>query len=172
MTKKLAIHIIAIACKLVGGFELKIDDYMGFVLNNASRKWSQLKTNLLKPYDITSEQGGIIRRLGEEEGISQKDLSKRMGKDQTNVTRMLDQLERKGLIRREANLEDRRSSLTYLTEKGKDMNQKLIPVELEIMEIGLKGLSEEKKVLLKEIINEIVENINIHNNDDIENSRK
>lgn len=148
---------------------MKVDDYIGFILNNASRKWSQFTTDFLKVYDITSEQAGIIRRLGEEEGISQKDLSKRMEKDQTNVTRMLDQLERKGLVRREANLEDRRSFLTYLTDKGKEVNENIIPTELEIMDIALKGLSEEKMILFKDIIDQIVENITMYNNIDINN---
>lgn len=146
---------------------MKLDDYIGFILNNASRRWSQLTTNILKPYDITSEQAGIIRRLGEEEGISQKDLSRRMAKDQTNVTRILDQLEKKGLVRREANLEDRRSFLTYLTDKGKELNEKIIPTESQIIDIALKDLSEEKRILLKEIIKEIVENINAYNNVDV-----
>lgn len=153
----------------MGGHKLKVDDYIGFILNNASRKWSQFTTNFLKIYDITSEQAGIIRRLGEEEGISQKNLSKRMEKDQTNVTRILDQLERKGLVRREANLEDRRSVLTYLTDKGKEINENIIPTELEIMDIALKGLSEEKMILFKDIINQIVENITMYNNININN---
>ncbi|MBB6624895.1 MarR family transcriptional regulator [Clostridium gasigenes] len=142
---------------------MKLDDYIGFIFNNASRKLNQFAVNFFKPYDLTPEQAGIIRRLGEQEGISQKDLSMRMAKDQTNITRLLDQLERKGLIRRGPNLEDRRSFLIYLTVKGKEINEKIIPVETEIMDAVLKGVSGERKALLNEIISEFVENINTHN---------
>lgn len=139
---------------------MELDDYIGFVFNNASRKLNQFAVNFFKPYDITPEQAGVIRRLGEQEGISQKDLSIRMSKDQTNITRLLDQLERKGLVRREPNIKDRRSFLTYLTNKGKEINMKIIPVEIEIMDVALRGISRERKALLKETIDEIIENIN------------
>jgi len=144
--------------------EVELDNYIGFILNNVTRKFSQFTVNFFKEYNITPEQAGIIRRLGEEEGITQKDLAIRMDKDQTNVTRLLDQLERKGLVTRNRNKDDRRSFLTYLTDEGKKLNEYIIPAEQEIMNIALRGISEERKALLKEIIGEITENINLHSN--------
>jgi len=147
---------------LVGGIELELDNYIGFILNNVTRKFSQFTVNFFKEYNITPEQAGIIRRLGEEEGITQKDLAIRMAKDQTNVTRLLDQLEQKGLVMRNRNKDDKRSFLAYLTDEGKKLNEYIVPAEQEIMNIALRGISEEKKALLKEIISEITENINLH----------
>lgn len=142
---------------------MQLNDYIGFIFNNASRKFNQFAMSFFKPYDLTPEQAGIIRRLGEQEGISQKELAIRMAKDQTNITRLLDQLEKKNLVRRGTNKEDRRSFLAYLTEGGKEMNEKIILVESEIMEIVFKGLSEKRVTLLKEVIEEISENISVHN---------
>lgn len=141
---------------------MELDNYIGFILNNVTRKFSQFTVNFFKEYNITPEQVGIIRRLGEEEGITQKDLAIRMAKDQTNVTRLLDQLERKGLVTRNRNKDDRRSFLTYLTDEGKKLNEYIVPTEQEIMNIALRGISEERKALLKEIISEITENINLY----------
>lgn len=56
----------------------------------------------------------------------------------------------------------RRSFLTYLTDEGKKLNEYIVPTEQEIMNIALRGTSEERKALLKEIIGEITENINLH----------
>ena len=142
---------------------MELDKYIGFVLNNATRKFSQFAVSFFKPYDITPEQAGIIRRLGEEEGITQKDLSIRMAKDQTNITRILVQLERKGLISRNQSEEDKRAFLTCLTDKGKNLNENIMPAEEEIMDIALSGISEERRALLKEIVSEVVENINNYN---------
>ena len=139
--------------------ELKLDNYIGFFINNTARKFAQFAVIFFKPYDITPEQAGVIRRLGEQEGITQKDLSILMTKDQTNITRILSQLERKGLIKRNQSEEDRRRFLTFLTDKGKRLNENIIPAEEEIMNIALSGITEERKVLFKEIVNEIVENI-------------
>ncbi|ELC8442648.1 MarR family transcriptional regulator [Clostridium perfringens] len=142
---------------------MQLNDYIGFIFNNASRKFNQFAMSFFKPYNLTPEQAGVLRRLGEQEGISQKELSIRMVKDQTNITRLLDQLEKKKLVRRGPNKEDRRSFLAYLTEEGKEMNKKIILAESEIMEIVFKGVSEERKALLKEVIEEMYENINAHN---------
>lgn len=143
--------------------KLELDKYIGFIFNNATRKFSQFAVSFFKPYDVTPEQAGIIRRLGEQEGITQKDLSIRMCKDQTNVTRILGQLEKKGLISRNQSKDDRRAFLTYLTDKGQKLNENIIPTEQEIMNIALKGISEERKALLKDIIDEILENIDNYN---------
>lgn len=142
---------------------MQLNDYIGFIFNNSSRKFNQFATSFFKPYDLTPEQAGIIRRLGEQEGISQKELSIRMKKDQTNITRLLNQLEKKKLVVRGTNKEDKRSFLTYLTEDGKEMNKKIMLVESEIMEIVFKGISEERIALLKEVIDEIGKNIDLHN---------
>jgi DNA-binding MarR family transcriptional regulator len=163
LTIKHAVYIIAIASKLKGEFRLQLNDYIGFIFNNASRKLNQFAVSFFKSFDITPEQAGVIRRLGEQEGISQKELSIRMAKDQTNITRLLDQLERKELIERNPNKEDRRSFLIHLTGKGKEMHEKIKPVETAIMEIAMAGISEEKKSVLRETIDEILSNIENHN---------
>lgn len=49
------------------------------------------------------------------------------------------------------------------------MNEKIILIESEIMEIVFKGLSDERKNLLKEVIEEISENINVHNEAGVNN---
>lgn len=148
---------------------MKLNNYIGFIFNNASRKFNQFAMSFFKPYNLTPEQAGVLRRLGEQEGISQKELSIRMVKDQTNITRLLDQLEKKNLVRRGPNKEDRRSFLAYLTEDGKEMNEKIILAESEIMEIAFKGVPEERRILLKEVIEQMYTNINEHNKVDINN---
>lgn len=142
---------------------MQLNEYIGFIFNNASRKFNQFAMSFFKPYDLTPEQAGVIRRLGEQEGISQKELSIRMTKDQTNITRLLDQLEKKKLVIRRPNKEDRRSFLAYLTENGRKVNEKIILAESHITEIVFEGLSEERIALLKEVIEDIAENIDVHN---------
>jgi MarR family transcriptional regulator, organic hydroperoxide resistance regulator len=163
LTNIYAVYIIATTSNFKRRAHMQLNEYIGFIFNNASRKLNQFAMNFFKLYDLTPEQAGIIRRLGEQDGISQKELSIRMAKDQTNITRLLDQLEKKRLVRRGTNKEDRRSFLAYLTESGKEMKEKIILVESEIMKIVFKGLSEERITLWKEVIEEIAENINAYN---------
>jgi DNA-binding MarR family transcriptional regulator len=138
---------------------LKTYDSIGFILNTTGRRFSQLVSNQFSPYGITPEQFTVLRRLAEQNGISQKELSIRAEKDQTNITRIVDQLEKKGLVRRETDKEDRRSFLTYITAEGKVLLEKLIPIEAGVEKEALTGLSKEDIELCRRILIQINENV-------------
>lgn len=139
---------------------MKIDQSLGFIINHAGRRLSQLLALHYQPYDITTEQWSVLNRLSEQDGISQKDLAQRSEKDQTNITRIVDHLERKGLVERHSNAEDRRSFLLFITDKGKLLNQELLPIEKEVVNSALQGLSEEHIELLRDMLIQITRNAN------------
>jgi DNA-binding MarR family transcriptional regulator len=136
-----------------------MQDSVGFMISNTARKLNQQLTSRFQSFDITSEQWSVLNRLAKQDGITQRELSRRAVKDPTNLTRILDQLERKGWIRREPNQEDRRSFLAYVTESGRSLNEKLLPVEAEFIENISSGLSENEMVILKKTLSQINENI-------------
>jgi DNA-binding MarR family transcriptional regulator len=138
---------------------LDIPDSIGFMISSTARKLNQYLSSKFQAFDITSEQWSVLNRLAKQDGITQKELSQRTVKDPTNLTRILDQLERKAWIRREANQEDRRSFLTYVTESGRSLNEKLLPIEAQFIEKISSGLLESEMNILKKTINQINENI-------------
>ncbi|ALS24639.1 MULTISPECIES: MarR family winged helix-turn-helix transcriptional regulator [Paenibacillus] len=137
-----------------------IDHSLGFIINHAGRRLSQLLSLHYQPYDITTEQWTVLNRLSERDGITQKDLAHRAEKDQTNITRILDQLERKGLVERRPNAVDRRSFLTFITDKGRSLNQVLLPIESRVVSSVLDGLSEEDVERLRAALIQITKNAN------------
>ena len=76
---------------------LPMDIYKARVLmrNKLSKK--------LKDFDITGEQWSVLKHVFEKEGCNQKDLATRCLKDRAALTRILDILEKKSLIKRERN---------------------------------------------------------------------
>ncbi|MBM7646553.1 DNA-binding MarR family transcriptional regulator [Scopulibacillus daqui] len=113
----------------------------------------------LRLYDITPEQWTILRYLGGQDGITQKELSQKSGKDQATVTRILDILDRKELIVRQSNASDRRSFLVYLTEEGKALRDTIEPIMQEIYEKVFNGIPEEKLEIFLEVLNQVNENL-------------
>lgn len=134
---------------------MNLEDSFGFILNNTGRRVTQLLNLHLQPHEITTEQFSLLHRLNEQDGISQKELAKRVGKDQTNITRILDQLERKGLAIRKPNQEDRRSFLAYVTDEGRALDAILVPIEQEVIRQVLADLSEEDVRHLKTLLTRI-----------------
>ena len=139
---------------------MKPETSLGFMLNHTGRGIGHLLNLHFHKYDMTTEQWTVLNRLAEQDGISQKTLAIRAEKDQTNITRLLDQLERKGLVERTVNPDDRRSFLITITEKGRDLNNKLVPIEHQVVSQIAEHLSEERLELLWGCLHQITEQAN------------
>lgn len=96
-------------------------------------------TSAFSHMDVTTEQWSVLKSLEEEDRLTIKELSKRVGKDQAYVTRISDLLERKGYLVRQPNPEDKRSSLVCLTEAGREITNQLIPIDEHVHEVALRG---------------------------------
>jgi DNA-binding MarR family transcriptional regulator len=108
-------------------------------------------------FDITPEQYGILMLLREEAGLSQKEIGDVLFKDKPNISRMLDALERKGLILRQS--ADRRSFAIFLTGEGKKLAEDILPLKLQLEEKALKGLLAREIEVLESLINKIYGNV-------------
>ncbi len=110
-------------------------------------------------FSVTPEQWAVLNRLWESEGEHQTVLAERTAKDRHNITRILDLLERNGLVRREPDPEDRRSRKVFLTDEGKALKSKLIPIVKKHLLRSFSGLGAEDVDRLKRIHKQIVENL-------------
>jgi MarR family transcriptional regulator for hemolysin len=117
---------------------------VGYVISNTGRKLNQKLQQLFHEHDVTPEQWSLLMCLDEHDGITHKDLAHRTDKDPANITRLVDQLERKELVRRVANPGDRRSQLLYLTPNGRTNAHALAPIEANLVTQMLTDISEEE----------------------------
>ena len=72
-------------------------------------------------HGLTPSQFDLLSALFEEGAIPLNRLSERLCCACSNVTGLVDRLERDGLVRRERSLEDRRVILLSLTDKGREL---------------------------------------------------
>ncbi|MGG0171153.1 MarR family winged helix-turn-helix transcriptional regulator [Paenibacillus dokdonensis] len=97
----------------------------GHLISKTSRTLMRYLTMHFKEDDITPEQWTVMKRLGEQDGLTQKELSLIADKDQATLTKILDILERKHLVRRDKNKDDRRSFLIFITDEGRQLRERL-----------------------------------------------
>ncbi|MGM0829782.1 MAG: MarR family winged helix-turn-helix transcriptional regulator [Bacillota bacterium] len=136
------------------------DESIGLYTSHTVKNIVRFLTFHLKEFDVTPEQWTVLKRLAEQDGISQKELAFKSEKDQPTVTRILDILERKELIYKQRNLDDRRSFLIFITEKGMKAKEELSPfIEGLYEETLLKGISEEELEVYKSVLSKINENM-------------
>lgn len=76
--------------------------------------------HLLEPFELTPNQYNVLRILGGAgpEGLACVEISKRMITRDSDMTRLLDRLEKQGLVRRERDASDRRVVRAHLHEEG------------------------------------------------------
>jgi DNA-binding MarR family transcriptional regulator len=81
----------------------------------------------LEPHDITLQQYNVLRILrgAGEQGLPTLEIGERMIEQAPGVTRLLDRLEAKALVRRERCAQDRRQVLCWLTPSGLELVERL-----------------------------------------------
>ncbi|WP_232322410.1 MarR family winged helix-turn-helix transcriptional regulator [Brevibacillus parabrevis] len=132
---------------------------LGFLIGNTYRRMIHYVSLFLREFDLTTEQFAVLYRLREEDGINQKELAQRSAKDQPTMTRILDNLVKKGWIEKKLSDQDRRAYIVTLTANGREWIEKAIPSEAKAVADIFAGLPPEKLAFLREILLEINENI-------------
>jgi DNA-binding MarR family transcriptional regulator len=87
----------------------------------------RLSAPLFDRHDVTPQQYNVLRILRGAglEGLPTLDIAEKMIEQTPGITRLLDRLERKKLVRRERPSENRRQVLCYITKPGLDLLQEL-----------------------------------------------
>lgn len=98
----------------------------------------------LKDLNITAQQMGIILCVGRGIASTPFELSKLLEIDSGLMTRMLDKLEKQGLLSRERSVEDRRSVNLGLTEAGLKVMKEIPKVAPDALNNRLKNFSSEE----------------------------
>ena len=91
--------------------------------------------------ELSKNQPAALMIIGLEKEIMPSTIGIYMGMDRSSLSRMVDSLEEKGLVRRNNDPEDRRKVLVSLTEKGEKCSEILnkISEEMSVELLGLAG---------------------------------
>ncbi|MEM9734922.1 MAG: MarR family transcriptional regulator [Pseudomonadota bacterium] len=100
--------------------------------------------------------GMVILTLADTGRISLNELTRRVARDKSQMTRMIGSLETKGLIRREASSDDGRVSLVLLTPEGETVANELMQIVAEVIGNILEPISQSEKQTLKELLSRVV----------------
>lgn len=76
--------------------------------------------------DVSFGQFVHMERLWEQDGLTQKELSRRVGVEMASSTAILAELEARGFVRRQRNEKDRRAINVFLTAAGEALKPRLL----------------------------------------------
>ena len=102
----------------------------------------------LTAVNLTISQFGVLEALFHLGSLSQRDLAEKLLKSGGNMTMVIDNLEKRQLVKRERSVEDRRFVSVCLTEEGRQLISKIFPqhVAAVVEEISILTESEQEEL--------------------------
>jgi len=103
---------------------LKLDNQLCFPLYVIAKEMTGLYRPFLDELDITYPQYLVMMILWEHDGLPVNSIGEKLYLDSGTLTPLLKRLEAKGFISRKRKKEDERVVEVFITESGKDLQQK------------------------------------------------
>lgn len=104
----------------------------GFLLFRTARVMKKKLDAKLSEFNVTSSQTTILNTLNINDGQSLSDIGKNVHLDKPAITGLADRMENDGLVERRRTSSDRRIILLFLTNKGKNLFNKIERIILEV----------------------------------------
>jgi MarR family transcriptional regulator, organic hydroperoxide resistance regulator len=150
-----------------GGQELlPWSESVAYQLRDTYRAFAQILKRQLEHLDINLGGWPYLRILWREDGLTQRELTRRSGLMQPNTNAALKQLSKRGLIVQKEDPHDRRRINIYLTPQGRAISQHLIPLALQVRERALTGITRAEFLLLLDLLARMKSNLGARNQAD------
>jgi MarR family transcriptional regulator, organic hydroperoxide resistance regulator len=139
--------------------EFPLAESSGFVVRDANRAFQRLLEKRIAPYGVARGQWYFLRVLWNEDGLSQRELSARVGTMEPTTVIALRTMEKSGLIRRVRSTDDRRRSHVWLTPKAQRLRTELLTLARGITDAAEAGISRGELVLFRRVIARMTANL-------------
>ena len=138
-----------------------LDDTIGYALNRCTILLRLRLTQKFNEsgYNITPEEWVILNRLWQKDGRSQNELAETTIKDKTTVTRLLNRMEKKGLIVRQSSNKDARVKLIHLTPYAQELETILVPITKQLLSAGVSDVSQEDVETTLSVLKQLEQNL-------------
>ena len=132
---------------------------IGYLTRIAFRAFSRSLEVRTSPHGVSSGQWRFLRVLWREDGLTQRELSRRVGMREPTTVVALKSLERSGFVTRRKSVEDRRKAHVFLTSEARALEAVLLPAVAEVNAIALTGLSEAEIAVLRKALIQVGRNL-------------
>lgn len=128
---------------------LALDTYVKLV--RATESVVARVTRPLAAVGLTEGQFGVLEMLLHLGPLSQREIGRKQFRSGGNVTVVVDNLERRGLVRRERDSDDRRLVIVHLTDAGRSLIVSVFPQHVTRIIESLAALSPEQQAALGQL---------------------
>jgi MarR family 2-MHQ and catechol resistance regulon transcriptional repressor len=109
----------------------------------------------LSNHNLTISQFGVLEALYHLGPLCQRDIGKKILKTSGNMTMVVDNLEKRGLVKRQKDPNDRRFITVKLTEAGEQLIRDIFPIHAKIAEQVFSVLSTNELETLGQLLKKL-----------------
>lgn len=117
----------------------------GFILHDVARLLRTAFDRRVKSLGLTRSQWWVLNHLFRNDGVTQSELADVLEIEKATLGRLLDRMESKGWVRREADSADRRAKRVFLTDEVEPAMKAMRALAAELRRDALAGLSVEQQ---------------------------
>jgi DNA-binding MarR family transcriptional regulator len=139
--------------------DLPHHDSDGYLVRDAHRAFQRLLERRIAPHGVTRGQWYFLRVLWTKDGLSQRELSERVGMMEPTTVIALRSMEKAGLIRRVRSTDDRRVTHVRLTAKAKRMRDGLLKLARGINAQAQEGIPADDIAVFRRVITQMTANL-------------
>jgi MarR family transcriptional regulator, organic hydroperoxide resistance regulator len=132
---------------------------VGYQIRATHRLMQRALQSRIEQHGVTLGMWYFLRVLWTEEGLTQSELSRRVGTMEPTTLAAIRDMERAGIVTRSPDPTDRRKINIFLTEHGRSLEAKLLPFAIEVVESALNGLTAREVRMLLDLLTAVQENM-------------
>ena len=132
---------------------------LGYLVRDTYRAFTRELETRIAAEGVSIGQWYFLRVLWEEDGLTQRELSRRVGMMEPTTVTAVNAMESKGLVRRVRDEGDRRKMMVVLTDHGRRLKNRLLPSAKAVNELAARGLSEDEVATLRRLLSRAIENL-------------
>jgi DNA-binding MarR family transcriptional regulator len=138
--------------------EYRPEDNVAYLMRRLLNSFAGQVQHELDPRGLTNAQWIPLYKLHLGHGTTAAELARECQLDAGAMTRTLDRLEAKGLVRRVRSLEDRRVVKLELTDSGREAVSHVPEALCKVINAYLRGFSRQEWLLLKDMLGRMLAN--------------
>ena len=136
-----------------------LDAYLPYLLNRAGARIAAAFSEEMRPLGATLQMWRVLAALSERDGRRMGDLSETTSIEVSTLTRLVDTMEKKGLVARRRDGADARAIVLHATPAGRRLTERILPIAERYEAVALAGFSAAEAKALKTALRRLYANM-------------
>jgi len=136
-----------------------LEQYVPYLLNRAGARIAAAFNADMRQIGASLQVWRVLAALREQDGRRMGDLSKTTSIEVSTLTRLVDNMEKDGLVVRRREAGDARAISLHVTPSGRRLTQRIVPIAERYEAVALKGFSAAEIAVLKKALRRLYDNM-------------